>query len=152
MGKKKVKKVIISISIIAIIIFIYVFFLQYRKLVINKNVTISSDETYIASIYYDYEMGIDASRGYNVFIYKDSNDYKYEIKYGTITIDGPTEMKTKGYGRLSSLKDIEDLNNSFEKEKGKYEEFSIKYRILNEENSFKYCDLDEFKDFLFEKK
>ena len=150
MENKKIKKVIIGICIIAIIIFLYIFF-QYRKLFINKDVTINSDETYIASILYDYEMEIDAGREYYVFIYKDSNDYKYEIKYGEITIAGQTEMITKGYGRLTSIKDIEDMNNSFEKEKRKDEEFFIKYCILNEENSYKYCDLDEFKDFLFEK-
>ena len=66
----------------------------------------------IATIYYDYEMSIDASRGYNIFIYNDNNGYKYEIKYGEITVDGPTITKTKGYGKLFTSKDLEYLNKS----------------------------------------
>ena len=147
--EEKKEKIIVGMIIVAIIIVICLFLLLYKKLIINKNVTIRSDEEYIATIYYDYEMGIDASRGYDVLIYRDSNGYKYEIKYGEITIAGPTETKTIGYGILHSQKDIENLNNSFEKKKGKYETFSIKYRIINEQNSFEYCDLNELNDLLF---
>ena len=114
-----------------------------------KKVTISSDEECIAHIYYDYMLGKDASRGYDIFIYKDDVGYKYEIKSGKVTIAGPSELKTEGYGRLYTKDDIEKLNEKYENKKRNMETFSIKYRIMHSVNDFEYCELDEFIEFLF---
>lgn len=151
---KKIIIVLVSILIIIglLVAILYHFITKDAKDINstnNTNVTISSDEKYIATIYYNYELGMDASRGYNIFIYKDKNGYKYEIKYGNTTVAGPTVMETKGYGKIFTSNDIENLNKSFENKKEKDEIFSIKYQIMSQENVFKYCGLAELNNYLF---
>ena len=150
------KKLIIILALILIVVVggcVYYFISKNEdkteNRIENKRVTISSDEKCIAYIYYDYVLGFDASRGYNICIYKDNTGYKYEIKSGKITIEGPSKLKTEGYGRLYTKEDIEKLNEKYEKKKRDPESFSIRYQIVHTETAIEYCELDELTDFLF---
>ena len=153
MKKKLIIGFIVVLIVVVIGIALYYFFTKNEAVaenrIENKKVTISSDEKYIANIYYNYVLGYDANRGYDIFIYKDDTGYKYEIKSGKVTIAGPSELKTEGYGRLYTKNDIEKLNEKYENKKRSTETFSIEYRIMKSENNFEYCELDEFIDFLF---
>ncbi len=150
--KKKLTIILVSIIIIGVLGILFYQFYANGNIILDSdnNIVISPDEKCIATIYYDYELGIDASRGYDLFIYQDNNGYKYEIKYGEVTIAGPSVMETKGYGKLLTSNDLEKLNKAYKMKKTKYETFSIRYRIMNQDNTFEFCELDKFNEFLFQ--